>query len=424
MLRALVRCATVTVASALLIAPAPASADVVRPFAPTGFWNAPLAPVAPVDAESAGLVDGLNREVANEVAKGTGPWINTLKCSVPVYTVPADQPAVRVIEHFPWEKKLQAQFDAVPLPAGAEASNCSDAHLTVWQPSTDTIWEFWKLHKLPDGPWEAWWGGRMDHVSTNPGYFDAHFGATATSLPLVGGLIRIDELQQGHIDHALAFAVPAARKQVFSWPAQRTDGRSTDGAVLPEGARLRIDPRLNLATLNLPPATRMIAEAVQRYGMVLRDQTGLAVGFYAEQPQPGAPNPYPAFFGGKTPSQLLKSFPWSHLQVMPLAGHGCSALGVLPELPAAPICGLPYSLTDPAVSGTPSAPNGGSGGGSSGSPAPGSGQGTGGSSGHKRHRARHCKRRGHRRVCHRARKKCRKSASPRHTRKCRAHRRR
>jgi hypothetical protein len=126
----------------------------------------------------------------------------------------------------------------------------------------------------------------------------------------------IDELAAGRIDHALALAIPSARRGVFSWPAQRSDGVNDDPASIPEGARFRLDPSLDLGKLDLPPVTRMMAEAVQRYGMVVRDQTGHAVGFYAEDPAPTGSDPYGQLFGNQAPIDLLATFPWDRLQLL------------------------------------------------------------------------------------------------------------
>ena len=55
----------------------------------------------------------------------------------------------------------------------------------------------------------------------------------------------IDELKAGVIPHALALNIPWAKPNVYSWPAQRTDGRSTDPNAIPEGARFRLDPTVD-----------------------------------------------------------------------------------------------------------------------------------------------------------------------------------
>jgi hypothetical protein len=158
----------------------------------------------------------------------------------------------------------------------------------------------------------------MEHVSTNPGYFTDPplWGATATSLPLLGGLIRLSELDAGHIDHALALAIPNRRAHWYSWPAQRTDGRTDAETAIPEGARFRIDPQLDLSTLNLSPFVRMLAQAAQHYGMVVRDGAG-SVTFYAEDPTPTGSNPFTGpqgwFEGGYIDQMLRQQFPWDHL---------------------------------------------------------------------------------------------------------------
>ncbi len=219
---------------------------------------------------------------------------------------------------------MQEAVDAVPIPFGAKPAAGTDAQMVVWQPATDTMWEFWRMIKQA-GEWHAAAAGVMDHVSTNPGRFSSAawpgaqpwWGATATGLPLVGGLISIDELRQGTIDHALAIAIPDPRAGAWSWPATHGDGDNPDPDSLPEGARLRLDPSLRISSLNLPPVTRALAEAAQRYGIVIRDRSGV-VAFYGRDPGPGGADPYPTLFGSRYPYELLADFPWRRLQVLKL----------------------------------------------------------------------------------------------------------
>ncbi len=68
----------------------------------------------------------------------------------------------------------------------------------------------------------------------------------------------------------------------------------------------------------------MIAEAAQRYGIVLRDGSGSADGsssvtLYGEDPTPTGTNPYAGpngWFQGKSPATLMQQFPWSRLQAL------------------------------------------------------------------------------------------------------------
>jgi hypothetical protein len=297
-------------------------------FAATSVWNAPLAANAPIDPASAPLVKTLRDAVAADRAAQRGPWISVSGTS-PLYVVPANQPTVRVqLDPGSWKQSLQQAFAAVPIPANAVPAAGADAHLTVWQPSTDKLWEFFKARRLADG-WHANYGGAISAVSRSRGYYDNEswpglsqtwWGAAATGLPVIAGTMMLKELRAGAIPHALALNIPWAKAGVYALPAQRTDGRLTDANAIPEGARFRIDPRVELGKLNLPPLTRMMAVAAQRYGMIVRDQTGSAVSFFAENSaQYGGINPYTApggLYGGPNPQAVMAAFPWQYLQLV------------------------------------------------------------------------------------------------------------
>jgi hypothetical protein len=304
-----------------------------RFFSPTSFWNTPVPADASVDPSSRALISDLVRYVHREQAGRYGPWINATSNGVTILTVPADQPTVRVrLNHAP-DANLSAAWSAVPLPRSARPSP-GDNDLAVWQPSTNTMWEFFQLHR--DGSaWEAEWGGAMRNVTSDPGVYapgawptqssdadESRWGVTAASFPIVGGAMTYDDLRAGRIDHALALVYPNVRRRTFVSPAQRDDGWSTDPNSLPEGTRLRLDPSLNLAKLKMPPLARMIAQAAQRYGIVIRDQSPV-IAFIQQDPtgDPGFLALGPKLTGGRYPSQLLASFPWRHLQVLGMDLH-------------------------------------------------------------------------------------------------------
>jgi hypothetical protein len=302
-------------------------------FASSSVWNAPLAADAPLDASSSARSAALLAEVRREISAGTGPWIDEKQYSTPLYTVPGNQPKVRVKldNGASWALPLATVLaQGVPIPPGAKPAAGTDGYMTVYQPSTDTMWEFWRASLKSDG-WHASWGGAMQHVSTNPGHYSNlawsglptwagwNWGATASSLPVIGGVAMIKELQAGHIDHALALDVPVPCQGMFSWPAQRTDGTSTDANCIPEGAHLRVDPNLDLSKLTMPPITRMLAEAAQKYGMIVRDRTGEAVDFFAEDPTPTGTDPYngpDGIYGGLRPWNFMPKFPWASVQLL------------------------------------------------------------------------------------------------------------
>jgi len=301
-----------------------------RLFSGDSIWNRKLTPEAQVDPSSPELVSALTSEVAREEGERAGPWINTTSYGVPILTVPATQPTVPVeLDHAP-DKALSSAWSAVPLPANAQPSSGSDGYLVVWQPSSDRMWEFWQLAH-GEGGWSASWGGAIDHVSRDPGVYGPSawpgakpwWGATASSLALAAGVMTIEELQAGRIEHALSIALPDIRAGVFASPAQRTDGSSSDPLALPEGAHLRIDPHLDLASLNMPPLVLAMAVAAQRYGIVVRDYAS-NIAFFGQDPTSSEGDPYrgaSGLFAGEEPDQLLASFPWAHLQVLKMQLH-------------------------------------------------------------------------------------------------------
>jgi hypothetical protein len=276
----------------------------------------------PIDPTSDMLVRVLDGEVAREQESGVGPWINTGQYSVPVYSVPARQTLVRIGLDKPqaaYFTELRQAFSRVPLPGDARPAAGTDAHLVVYQPATDRLWEFWGLRRGAGG-WHARWGGAIGGVSKSPGFYGGRhrdWGASASSISIAGGLITPDELRRGRIAHALAIAVPNVRARQRSWPAQRTDGRLDSPEAIPEGARFRLDPGLDLDSLHLPRVTRMLAEAAQNYGIIVRDQSP-NVAFYAQDVSVAGQDRYPKLLRTKDFGQVLSDFPWNRLQLLQL----------------------------------------------------------------------------------------------------------
>jgi hypothetical protein len=305
-----------------------------RFFSPTSFWNSEPGAAALLDPQSSPLTGAFLGEIEAAIAAGSGPWINTTNYSVPIVRVPADQPKVRVQLVSKYSAPyLQAAWEEVPIPPTAKPSEGTDATLVVYQPSSDKLWEFWHASRTESG-WQAAWGGAIHSVSSSRGAYDSEawagakpwWGSSASSLSIAGGLITLEDLERGSIDHALALAIPNVKAGVYSSPAQRTDGTSTSSLALPEGAHLRLDPALNLEKLKLPPLTLMIARAAQRYGIFVRDRAKM-IHFFAEDPTNLPANPYlgkTGYFEGQSPAKLLASFPWSHLQLLRMDLHSTS----------------------------------------------------------------------------------------------------
>jgi hypothetical protein len=345
-------------------------------FSPSGPWNATVLANPALESNSAAIVSTMSNLIAAKVAAGgPNPYIQTTTYSTPLYNVDASTPKQPLTidpgtgHQVPLVNAINAN-GGVPIPAGAQPAAGTDGHITIYDASSHKLYEFWRASSpemntppcgaLPwndgtlcfgDSRWHAEWGGIMDQVDTDPGFFSVNswpgltgtqgydWGATATSLPLAGGLITLDDLNAGVINHALAGAWATTCKNFFVAPAQRNDSSASDitPACLPEGAKLQLDPAYNVNADPNPPITKAIERAAQTYGIIMRDTTGgNSFAMYAQDPRTEPTNPYTSgpgvggvnnggrgFFGGVTPSSLLVNFPWSRLRV--LAATHCTA---------------------------------------------------------------------------------------------------
>jgi hypothetical protein len=311
-----------------------------RLFAPDSVWNKPVQQRGDLDPRSHSLSGALANFIETRIntprlLNGGYPNIGADAYSTPIYRVSRRTKRVPVElegDGSPSLRRILSQ--GVPIPPGAQPARGTDGHMTIYQPSTDTLWEFWRARRTSNG-WEASWAGAMRNVSRNPGYYDSkawggrplkypegwNWGSTATSLPVAGGTVTLAELRRGRINHALAIALPNVCRDVFSWPAQRSDGSYGSADCIPQGAHLRIDPSVNVDGLPLHPVAKLLAQAAQRYGMIVRDGTRVSAQFFLESPDPGRPSPYTGpggLYRGADPWEILQGFPWRSLQVLPM----------------------------------------------------------------------------------------------------------
>jgi hypothetical protein len=351
-------------AAVLMTAPVAAISQTLvtdKVFAPNSFWYTPIPANAPLHANSANFVKDFLRQKA---AYYQTVNVNTNDYASPVYTVSAGTPKVKVTQ-WDCQKKgysdpnLGSQWAAVPIPSYATPSKGTDAEMTIYDPSSNTIWEFWQARKV-NGQWQACWGGRMQNVNTNDGAFPGHYGTTATSLPFLGGQITAEELQRGEIKHVIGIAlVELEHYTTYSWPAHRSDGYNPNKAPnrIPEGMRFRLDPKVNVDALPMSRAGKIIAKAAQKYGFVVWDRAG-AISIRAQNvvsyTSQGKSNPYPALFENKQNYQVLNGFPWDKLQFMPM--HYGKNASTTPSAPVTTTPSTPAPAPTTPVATTPSTP--------------------------------------------------------------------
>ncbi len=89
----------------------------------------------------------------------------------------------------------------------------------------------------------------------------------------MAGVIRVSEIKQRSIPHALVLQTDNVCAKIFRAPALKTDGLSQRSDCIPEGARVQLDPALDLSKIaGLSPAERTVARALQVYGGYVIDR--------------------------------------------------------------------------------------------------------------------------------------------------------
>ncbi|WP_420176363.1 malectin domain-containing carbohydrate-binding protein [Luteococcus sp. OSA5] len=298
-------------------------------FAPNSFWFEDISK-APLASNSRAQAADLAKQVSDKY--GGIAAFNAHQYNVALETVGPEQ-ATTDVKWVDCQGKGslpaniytgEAYFKNVPMPASAAPAVGKDGQLSIYQPSTDKLWEFWQAKKTGKG-WQACWGGRMDDVSKNRGMFKESYGVSATNIALAGGMVTLEDVRRGKINHALSLAIvtPAPHDQI-SWPAQRSDGAPQSKGLIREGQRLRLDPNLDLDKYDLTPMARMIAEAAQTYGFIITDKSGAVAipteSGYGVQAKTGK-NPWDEILGGTPDYMVLKNFPWDKTQFLPV-DHG------------------------------------------------------------------------------------------------------
>lgn len=297
MMQAMVAAATVLVMGAAMT-PGVGGA---RPFAADSAWNTAIPATPAIDPWSGLMVAHLSRGPHPAVA-------NLYDYGVPIWEADAATPRYSVKCLQPWGT-CQLEQQPVPVPPGAHPSSGSDAAMVVVDSSTRRSFEFWQARN-GGAAWTTSWGGVVDvNGSGTPG------AAVGSGVSRLAGVVRISELERGWIDHALVFSTDNACRWSRRYPASKTDGSSSRPDCIPEGARIQLDPRLDVDALpGLTGGERIVARALQTYGAYAIDNGGAPMAFIFEMPS-GEADPYPSlgftydYFG-------MDRIPWNRLRVL------------------------------------------------------------------------------------------------------------
>jgi hypothetical protein len=271
-----------------------------RPFAASSPWNVPI-PTDPV-------VDPNSATIAAYLGSEGKAYADLYEYGNPVWDAYAGTPRYDITCTEPWGSCPLSRAP-VPMPASAAASSGSDGSMVVIDWSTRIGYDFWRARKTSSG-WTAAWG-TVFSIDGN----GVEGGATGAGMPLLGGMVRTYEVQQGYIDHALTFSTDNACTSVLRYPASKTDGDSSRSNCIPEGARVQLDPSIDVDAIpGITPGERAVAHALQTYGAYADNNGGAKMSFSFENPA-GKSDPYPAA-GFAWDYYDMPHVPWNRLRVL------------------------------------------------------------------------------------------------------------
>jgi hypothetical protein len=201
-----------------------------------------------------------------------------------------------------WQFRLNPDFDTA-RPEGGFNPRFMAASGGRWAPMSSS-----HLHSINN-----WWlpdvykgdeGGAPDSERQEVGWH-----VTGSGLQLLSDVVSGEDCARGALNHAIGLELPATRYAV-RWPASASDGWD-DGLAVTEGMRLRFPSSLAMPA-GLSRFGRMWFRGVQRYGLVIDDQTSSSV---VTRVQLGSLQCLD-LFDGRSPADQIRMMPFTKLVLL------------------------------------------------------------------------------------------------------------
>lgn len=179
---------------------------------------------------------------------------------------------------FPSTVVLEGDFQNGPRVGLA---NRGDSHALVWDWDNNTVYELFSCSRPSENPSNNRWHADQETVwaaSTNNFRTREWTSADAAGLSILAGLARPDEALPvaqggaGVITHALRFTLQnAIILNQYIYPASHVanPGNTNPSIQPPMGARFRLKAGVNISGLS--PQSRIVAQALKDYGLILAD---------------------------------------------------------------------------------------------------------------------------------------------------------
>lgn len=172
-------------------------------------------------------------------------------------------------EKVPVDFQYADESDPGPYPFGSDTQieGGSDRHALMIDRSTCTLYELFDAEYAPGGASTAG-SGAIWNLRSNALRPAGWTSADAAGLPIFAGLVRLDEVKAGNVDHAIRLTASRTDRS-YLWPARHQAGAAADPNLPPMGARFRLKSSYNISGLRSD--TQTILKAMKRYGVIVAD---------------------------------------------------------------------------------------------------------------------------------------------------------
>jgi hypothetical protein len=223
--------------------------------------NLPLAANSQAIVASIGLGTGLHADFGSGLYQGR-------PIGIPYEVVG------RHTRRVPFKFQYAGESDKGRYPVGKHppieggASSDGDRHVLMVDRDACKLYEVGGAYPHDGGRRWTGWAGAIWSLRSNKVRPKLWTSADAAGLPIFPGLARYDEVKRGSIDHALRFTVEQTRR-AFIYPARHYASTRTDPNLPAMGQRLRL--KASFDTSGFPAQSRVVLEALKRYGMIVAD---------------------------------------------------------------------------------------------------------------------------------------------------------
>ena len=185
----------------------------------------------------------------------------------PSYGIPYDviDGATHPFTSVKFQYKSESDPGPYPFDGATTVEGASDRHALMVDSNDCMLYELYHAQWNAGSPTAG--SGAVFDLTSNALRPSGWTSADAAGLPIFPGLVRWDEVQAGHVDHAIRFTVDCTTAS-YIWPARHQAGVSNKRCP-PMGARFRL--RTGFDMTGFSADARVILRAMQHYGMIVAD---------------------------------------------------------------------------------------------------------------------------------------------------------